>query len=260
MTTTTTAPRHRRRVAAIAVAVASLTFACSGDGDGPLSSVELPELGPGDSTPAESAPPESAPADTAPPETDQPVSEPVETAPVETAPPAETTPDDTDGESGSGVPWVLILGGLVLVAALIAVFARRSRGGPQAASAQQVRLDAILRSGRTMHDSTMLAVLQPHEPAGLQSVWSIAQRELVELEAQSSALAATTADAAALAVLQQLAAAFTGVRQALEANVGLRLSGQGEDQTAVVDASVQTALSRRTQLDAALQQAGYLRL
>ena len=236
------------------VAVASLTFACSSDGDGPLSSVELPELGPGDSAPAETrtgrdhATGNSAPRDRAG----------GDRTSSRDAPPA-TTPE-ADDESSSGTPWLLILGGLVLVAALIAVLARRSRGGSPAASAQQVRLDAILRSGRTMHDSTMLTVLQPHEPAGLQSVWGIAQRELVELEAQISSLVSEVPDAAALAVLQQLGSAVTGVRGALEANVGLRLSGQGQDQTGVVDASTQTALSRRTQLDAALQQAGYLRL
>jgi hypothetical protein len=165
-----------------------------------------------------------------------------------------------EDESSSSTPWLLILGGVVLVAALVALLVRRLRGKPAAESAQQIRLDAILRRGRTMHDSTMLAVLQPHEPAGLQSVWAIAQRELVELEAETTALFPEVTDDAARAVLQQLGGTFAGVRQALEANVGLRLSGQGQDQTGVVDASTQTALSRRTQLDAALQQAGHVRL
>ena len=89
---------------------------------------------------------------------------------------------------------------------------------------------------------------------------ALPSRELVDMQAQLAALVATTDDAAALAVLQQLGAAFAGVHQALDANVGLRVSGQGQDQAAVVEASVQTALTRRTQLDAALQQAGYLRL
>ena len=58
-------------------------------------------------------------------------------------------------------------------------------------------------------------------------------------------------------MLQQLGVAVTGVRGALESNVSLRLAGQ--DQAALVDASNQTALTRRAALEAALQQAAYLR-
>ena len=85
-TSMTTAPdaRHVRRLVALTVVAAALTFGCGSDGDGPPSSVELPELAPGDSAPGESAPTEPTPPDTAP----------AATAPAETAPP-ETAPPET---------------------------------------------------------------------------------------------------------------------------------------------------------------------
>ena len=155
-----------------------------------------------------------------------------------------------------------MLGGLLVIAVIAAIAAMMSKrsGSPTTASSQQIRLDGILRTGRVIHDNTMLTVLQPNEPAALQSVWRIAQQEFAEFESQVVVLTNETVDPIALPVLRELQTASAGARGALEANVSLRLSGQNADQAAVVDASNQTALSRRTQLGAALQRAATLRL
>jgi hypothetical protein len=189
---------------------------------------------------------------------------PEEPAPDQPAPeqpaPEQPAPDDglTSGQ------WVfIVLGGLLLIAAVAAIAAqlsRRPRGGPGTATPEQMRLDGVLRRARQFHDSTVFTVLQPNDPAGLQSVWSVGQRELIELESQVGGLVAVVDDAAALQVLHALADALSGLRGALDANVRLRLSGERSEQAALVDASNQTALSRRSDLDAALLQASQIRL
>jgi hypothetical protein len=244
------------------VAGATLFFGCSSDGEGPLSSVELPAVAPGDSAPAENAPSEpEEPAETSPPE------QPAETSPPEPAPeqpaPEQPAPDSSDGGL-SGGDWALIVFVGLLVVGLIAVIAslasRRSGGASTVATPEQSRLDSVLRNGRFFHDSTSLTLLQPRDAVGLQSLWNTGDRELVELQAQVGALLAVVSDPAALTTLRSLGDALTGLRSALDANVRLRVSGQGSEQAAVIEASTQTALARRAELDRALQQASYLRL
>jgi hypothetical protein len=246
----------------VVVAGATLFFGCSSDGDGPLSSVELPAVAPGDSAPAENAPSEpDQPAETSPPE------QPAETSPPEPAPeqpaPEQPAPDSSDGGLTGGQWAVIVLIGL-LVIGVIAVIAslssRRSRGASTVATPEHARLDSVLRSGRFFHDSTSLTLLQPRDAAGLQSLWNTGDRELVELQSQVGALLAVVTDPAALTTLRALGDALSGVRGALDANVRLRVSGQGSEQAAVVEASTQTALARRAELDRALQQASFLQL
>jgi hypothetical protein len=246
--------RGVRRSALLVVAASAMLFACSSDGQSPLTTAELPaaeEPAPEEPAPEEPAPEEPAPEEPAP----------EEPAPEEPAPeqPAPEEPAEDDGLTSE--QWIIIvLGGLLLIAVIAAIAAMMSRrsNGANVASAQQVQLDGIMRNARAIYDSTVLTVLQPNEPAGLQSVWSVAQRQLIDLEAQVTSLSSGITDSATLAVLQQLGIAVTGVRGALESNVSLRLAGQ--DQATLVDASNQTALARRAELEGALQQAAYLRL
>ena len=275
------AGRHNRggRTALLVVAAVTTLFACSSDGGSPFSSVEVPQVAPDESGPEEPARELSAPGDTAPRESAPEPSVPEEPAPDQPAPdqpapdqpapeqpapeqpaPEQPAPDDglTSGQ------WVfIVLGGLLLIAAIAAIAAqlsRRPRGGPGTATPEQMRLDGVLRRARQFDDSTVFTVLQPNDPAGLQSVWSVGQRELIELESQVGGLVAVVDDAAALQVLHALADALSGLRGALDANVRLRLSGERSEQAALVDASNQTALSRRAELDAALLQASQIRL
>ncbi len=260
--------RRRRRTALVLVAGAALFFGCSSDGDGPLSSVELPAAGPGDSAPVENAPSApDQPVETSPPE------QPVETSPPEQPPaeqpapeqpaPEEPAPDSSDGGLTGG-EWALIVLVGLLVVGVIAVIAslasRRSGGASTVATPEQSRLDSVLRNGRFFHDSTSLTLLQPRDAVGLQSLWNTGDRELVELQSQVGALVAVVTDPVALSTLRALGDALSGLRGALEANVRLRVSGQGSEQTAVIEASTQTALARRAELDRALQQASSLRL
>jgi hypothetical protein len=205
--------------------------------------------------PEEPAPEEPAPEEPAP---EEPAPE--EPAPEEPAP-EQPAPEDPSDDGLTSQQWTFIILGALLVIAVIAgvaaMMSRRSKGSG-VASSQQARLDGIMRNARAIHDSTVLTVLQPNEPAGLQRVWSVAQRQLIDLEVEVKSLTAEVADAAALPVLQQLDVAVTGVRGALESNVSLRLGS--EDQAALVEASNQTALTRRAELEAALQQAASLRL
>jgi len=246
-----------RRSAVLVAAAATLLFACGSDGQSPLSTAELPA--PEQPAPEEPAPEEPAPEEPAP---EEPAPE--EPAPEEPAPeqPAPEEPVEDDGGLTSEQWIFIVLGGLLLIAVIAAIAAMTSRrsSSPAVASSQQVRLDGILRTGRIVHDSTMLTVLQPNDAAALQSVWGLAQHDLAELEAQVVVLTNETTDPVALPVLQELQNAVVGARGSLEANVALRLGGQSGDQTALVDASNQTALSRRTQLGAALQRAATLRL
>lgn len=255
-----TNPIGARRTALIFVAAATMMFACSSDGQSPLTTAALPEAAPEDSAPNEPTPEEPALEESSP---EQPAPE--EPAPEEPAP-DEPAPEQPAQEAGSddgltSEQWTLIILGVVLLLGVIAAFAAvRSRrsSGASGTSPQQARLDGIQRNARTIHDSTVLSVLQPNEPAGLQSVWSVAQRQLIDLEVDVTTFASELTDAAAVPVIQQLGLAVSGVRGALESNVSLRLGG--ETQAALVDASNQTVLTRRAELESALQQAAYLRL
>ena len=260
MKTAPTMSRRAGRASVLAIALATITFGCSSDGSSPLSTAELPAA-PAESAPAESAPAESAPAETTPPETAPPETSP----PAETAPPAESAPPATtpaESEDDSSDTWlvVFIIIAVIAVVALIAALMSRRKGSDGTVSAEQARLDAALRNGRVLHDSTSLTLLQPSEPATLQASWNVGQRQFIELESQVGALTSVVTDAAALQVLQTLGGASAALRGALEADVSLRMSGDGSDQAGVVDAANQTVLSRRAEFDAALQQAAYLRL
>ena len=256
MMTATTVARRAGRASLLAVAMATIALGCSSDGSSPLTTAELP------AAPAETSPPEEAPpAETAPPEEAPPAetAPPEEAAPEEQAPPA-TTPSDTDSDSSDTWLIVFLVIAVIAVIALIGALMSRRKGGPTTASPEQARLDAALRNGRILHDSTSLSLLQPSEAPTLQSTWNVAQRQFIELESQVGALTSVVSDAAALQVLQALASSSAALRGALESNVNLRLSGEGAGQAGVVDASNQTVLARRAEFDGALQQAGYLRL
>lgn len=258
MITAPTMARRAGRAGMLALAVATIALGCSSDGSSPLTTAELPaapgESAPAETTPAETAPPETEPAETAPAETAPP-----ETAPAETAPPANT-PSETENDSSDTWLIVFIIIAVVAVIALIGALMSRRKGGAATVSPEQARLDAALRNGRILHDSTSLSLLQPSEAPALQSAWNIAQRQFIEVETQVGALTSVVTDAAALQVLGALGSSSSALRGALQANVDLRLSGQGAEQASVVDASNETVLARRREFDQALQQAGYLRL
>jgi len=169
-----------RRSAVLVAAAATLLFACGSDGQSPLSTAELPA--PEQPAPEEPAPEEPAPEEPAP---EEPAPE--EPAPEEPAPeqPAPEEPVEDDGGLTSEQWIFIVLGGLLLIAVIAAIAAMTSRrsSSPAVASSQQVRLDGILRTGRVVHDSTMLTVLQPNDAAALQSVWGLAQHDVAELEA-----------------------------------------------------------------------------
>jgi hypothetical protein len=268
MKNTATKSSRIRRSAVLVAAATTLLFACGSDGQSPLTTAELPA--PEQPAPEEPAPEEPAPEEPAPEEPAPEEPAPEEPAPEEPAPeepateqPAPEEPAAEDDDGLTSEQWIIIvLGGLLLIAVIAAIAAMLSRrsSSPNEATSQQIRLDGILRTGRVVHDSTMLTVLQPNEAAGLQSVWGVAQRDLAELESQVVVLTNETVDPVAAPVLRELQTSVIGARSSLEANVSLRLGGQIADQAALVEASNQTALSRRAELGVALQRAATLRL
>ncbi len=255
--------RRRRRTVLVVVAGATLLFGCSSDGDGPLSSVELPEAAPEEPAPEEPAP-RSLRRRSLRPRSLRPRSLRPRSLRPRSPRPKSPRPKSPRTRDSSSEQWIfIVLGGLLLiavVAAIAALLSRRSGGASTVATPEQSRLDSVLRNGRFFHDSTSLTLLQPRDAVGLQSLWNTGDRELVELQAQVGALLAVVTDPAALTTLRSLGDALTGLRGALDANVRLRVSGQGSEQAAVIEASTQTALARRAELDRALQQASYLRL
>lgn len=248
-----TTSRRAGRAIVLALTLATLGLGCSSDGSSPLATAEVPA--PEQSAPAETTPSETTPPETSPPET----SPPAETSPPTENAPATTVPAQSESDSSDTGMIVLIILGVVLLGALIvALMSRRSKSAP-ATGDDRARLDGVLSGGRTMHDSTSLAVLTA-EPAQLQASWNMAQRELIELESQAGALASVVTDAAAVQVLQALGSSTAGLRGALEANVNIRLASGDVEQRDVLDASNETALARRMDFESALQQAAYLRL
>ena len=121
-------------------------------------------------------------------------------------------------------------------------------------------LDDITRTCRSVHDSSVLSLLQATDPVALQSGWAAAQRQLVDLEGRISYLAADISDPANLRTVQELGASVTGVRGALESSVGLRMEAAASGQADLIEASNRTVLYRSEQLESALQRALYLRL
>ena len=259
MMTPSTNHRGFRRSAVLVAAASLFLFACSSDGESPLTTAELPV--PEEPAPEEPAPEEPAPEEPAPEEPAPEEPAPEEPAPEEPAPeePASETPVEED-DGLTSEQWIfIILGGLLIIAVIAAIAALLSRksSGASGLSSEQVRLDGLTQTGRAIHDSTMLTVLQQHEPAALQSVWNIALGQFADFESQLAVLTQATVDPSALAVLRELEVAAAGARGALEANVSGRLGGQSAE---LLEASSQTALARRAQLGSALQRAAMVRL
>jgi hypothetical protein len=236
--------RHRWRAIAAVALSATLLLACSSDpASSPLSSIERPEQ------PVEEPAPE------------EPASE--EPAPEEPAP-EEPAPEDVEGAPLTTEEWVLVilLGLLALaaVAGIVALFSRRSKGQSVDTSSKQRLLDDITRTCRSVHDTSVLSLLQATDSVTLLSGWGAAQRQLVDLEGRISSLAVGLTDPANLRSVQELGAAVTGVRGALESNVGLRMEAGASGQADLIEASNRTVLYRSEQLESALQRALYLRL
>jgi hypothetical protein len=231
--------RRRWRAVAAAALSATLLLACSSDpASSPLSSIERPE---------------------------QPVEEPApeEPAPEEPAP-EEPAPEEAESESLTTEEWVLVillgLMALAAVAGIAALFSRRSTGQSVDTSSKQILLDDITRTCRSVHDTSVLSLLQATDSVTLQSGWSAAQRQLVDLEGRISYLAVDIADPTNLRSIQELGSAVTGVRGALESNVGLRMEAPASGHADLIEASNRTVLYRSEQLESALQRALYLRL
>jgi len=228
------ASRNLRRTAVLLGAASIVLLACGGNSDAPVSSLD-PSQG-GDSRPAVTAPPAEEPA------------------------PAE----GVDDESLTTEEWILVilLGLLVLaaVAGIGALLSRGSKGKSAGATSNQVLLDDITRTCRSIHDSSVLSLLQANDPVSLQSGWAAARGQLVGLEGRISQLAVGISDAADLRTVHELGAAVTGVRGALEANVRLRIDEPVAGHADLVEASNRTVLCRSEQLESAFQRALYLRL
>jgi hypothetical protein len=248
--------RLHLRSAALIAAAATMMFACSGDGESPLSSLELPES----SQPAAEEPPAEEPAPEEPPAEEPAPEQPPAEEPAPEQPPAE----EADGEPLTTEEWVLlILIGLLVVAVIAGLVAAMSRRSPDEANdggSNQRALDDITRSCRSIHDSSVIAVLQAGDPTALQATWGPARSQLVSLEGRISYLVANLSDPAAQRTVSELGSAVAGVRGALDSNVALRIGADTPGQAGLVEASNKTALNRAEQLELALQQALYLRL
>jgi hypothetical protein len=251
------------RTAALLVAASTILLACSGDSDSPVSSLD-PSQG-GDSRPALTAPPAEEPAPEEPPAEEPAPEEPPAEEPAPEESPAEELPaEEPADEPLTTEEWVLVIlvGLLVLgaITSMVVLFSRRSGNQASDGGANQRRLDDITRSCRSIHDSSVLTLLQTSDPVMLRSAWGAASQQLVGLETQISYLVPELSGTADLRPVQELGVAVAGVRGALESNVGLRLDTQMPDQTDVIEASNRTVLYRSEQLESALQQVLYVRL
>jgi hypothetical protein len=254
----------------IIIVMLILMGACSSDGNAPVGGGGLPESGEGIPAPPaeEPAPEEPAPEEPAPEEPAPEEPAPEEPAPEEPAPeepaPEEPPAEETDGDGLTSEEWaVVILLGLAVVAIVAGAtaLASRNKGGrseprPEA----QWRLDEVTRGCRSIHDTTVMSVLQASNPAMLQSTWGAARAQLIDLEGRVGALAPDLPEESQRQSLYELGHAVAGVRGALEANVNLRLDPQAADQADLIQASSRTALYRSEQLESALQSVLYIRL
>jgi hypothetical protein len=241
---------RRRTVVAAVVIGAAVLAACGGDGDPPLGTSDRPGVtAPPDGTTAPQPEPTTAPE---PQPTPAPEPEP-EAPPTEEAPPAEDESLTTEEWIAIGLIVLVVLGALVGIVA----FLRRGDDEPGNDSKPQ-RLADITRASRSIHDSTVIRLLQTTDAVTLQSGWGVAQQQFVDLEQRIAALTAEVGDPAGQQTLQQLGAALDGLRGALSSYVALRVDPASAQQTELVQQSQQSVLARNQQLDAAVNQASYL--
>jgi hypothetical protein len=252
------------------VAVAATLFvACGSDAGSPGSSIERPDQRPGATVSGEPAPDEPAPEQPAPaqPAPEQPAPEqpaPEQPAPEQPAPVAPEQPvveaPDAESESLTTEEWIaVILLGILAVVAVIGIGALLTRGSKnQPDNSRQLRLDDVMRTSRSIHDTSVLSILQTIDAATLQTNWAVAQQQFLDLEGRIAGLVAEVSDPNTARILQDLGAAVAGLRGALGSNVSLRLdpSAAGD----LVEQSGRTVLERNQQLDAAISRSLYVRL
>lgn len=245
-------PTRRRRIVGAVIVATALLAACGDDGESPLGTGGPPAA----STPSEgtTAPePTSAPAP-------EPTSAP-EPPPDEQTPPAESQPagETADDESLTTEEWIAIgLVVLVVLGALVGIVAFLRRDDEPANDSKPQRLADITRASRSIHDSTVIRLLQTTDPVTLQSGWGVAQQQLGDIEQRIVALTVEVADPAGQQTLQQLGSALAGLQGALASYVGLRVDPASAGQTDLVQQAQQTVLARNQQLDVAITQATYL--
>jgi hypothetical protein len=251
----------RRLATSVLVAVAATLFvACGSDAGSPLSSIELPDQVPGATVPSEPAPELPSPE---PPAPEQPAPDP---PPVEQPEPEQPVIElpvtETESESLTTEEWIaVILLGLLAVVAVIGIGALLTRGHKdQPDNSRQLRLDDIMRTSRSIHDSSVLSILSIADPVTLQTSWAAAQQQFLDLEGRIAGLVVAVPDPNAARTLQDLGAAVAGLQGALGSNVSLRLDPSVATAADLVEQSKRTVLERNEQLEAAINQALYLRI
>jgi hypothetical protein len=94
----------------------------------------------------------------------------------------------------------------------------------------------------------------------MQSTWAAARGQLVDVEARIESLRSDLTDDGQRGSLHELGSAVTGVRDAIESNVNLRLDPEPTGRAELIEASNRTVLYRSEALESALQQVLYLRV
>jgi hypothetical protein len=248
----------RRQIFALALLAGALAACGGGDGDGTLTTADLPT---GSDRPAVTAPVDEPVVDE--PVVDEPVvDEPVVDEPAVTVSPSDPSETDSDGLTSEEWAVVIVFGILVLLIVIgaAALASRRSRHRADVHTTNQRRLDDITRSCRSIHDSAVLSVLQANDPTVMQSTWAAARGQLVDVEARIESLRSDLTDDGQRGSLHELGSAVTGVRDAIESNVNLRLDPEPTGRAELIEASNRTVLYRSEALESALQQVLYLRV
>jgi hypothetical protein len=203
----------------------------------------------------------TTPPTTAAPSTEAPTTLPPTTVAPTTAatsgPTAATLAPAPAGDSGSGVDWGavgLVVGILLVVAAIIALIASAARKRAHEQGTLQRRIAHVVGGAQWVHDQASLDLIgSTQSPDRLRVAWDDTRRRMNDLGAEASAIAVDAHDQQAAGELRRLSQALGLLAGALDTSVGLRLNGGTDPATAAAtDESFMTVNERRHELRAAI--------
>ena len=144
---------------------------------------------------------------------------------------------------------------------MIGIGALSTRGSKDHSNnSRQLRLDDIMRTSHSIHDSSVLPILRITDALTLQTNWAVVQQQFIDVAGRIAALAAEVSDPNSARTLQDLGAALAGLDGALGSNVSLRLDPSAATAADLVEQSKHTVLERYQQLEAAIRRSLYLRV